>query len=297
MELRHLRYFVAVAEELHFGHAAQQLQMTQQPLSKQIRDLEEELGVQLFYRTKRQIRLTEAGRAFLTEAHQLLAKAEQAVQVARQTAQGQAGRLLVGLCGLATFSVLPKVLKAFQERAPKVELELYQMTTRDQVQALQDRQIHLGFVTPPVHDQALSIKLILREPFIVALPNTHALAAQLEVPLQALVNDSFILVPRNSEPGYYDQCISLFKQAGFVPNISQQATEMQTILSLVAAGLGVSLFPASARTLYREGVIYTALTALTPQIELALVWRQHEPSAVLQVFLEVVNEIFDQEKP
>lgn len=292
MELRHLRYFVAVAEELHFGRAAQRLQMTQQPLSQQIRDLEAELGVELFHRTKRQVRLTEAGRAFLEQAYQLLAKAEQAVQVARLADQGQFGRLVVGLCGLATYSVLPRVLKAFRERSPNVELELHQMTSSGQVQALQDRQIHLGFVTPPVHDETLTIKLMLQEPFVVLLPETHPLATQLEVPLQALANDSFILVPRNSEPGYYDRCISLLKQAGFAPRVSQQATEMQTILSLVAAGLGVSLFPASARTLYREGVIYTALTPLTSKIELALVWRQHESSAVLQVFLEVVNEIF-----
>ena len=291
MELRHLRYFVAVAEELHFGRAAQRLQMTQQPLSKQIRDLEEELGVQLFHRTKREVRLTEAGKAFLEEARQLLAKAERAVQVARQAAQGQLGRLVLGLCDFATYSILPRLLKAFRERCPDVELELHEMTTSEQVQALQERQIHLGFLIPPVRNETLTIKLILREPFVVILPKTHPLANELEIPLPALAKEPFILVPRDSEPGYYDQCISLFKQAGFAPRVSQQASHKQTTLSLVAAGIGVAISPASVRNLHREGIVYITLAAANQEVELALVSRQDMSSPVSQVFLEVVNEI------
>lgn len=296
MEFRHLRYFVTVAEELHFSRAAQRLQMTQQPLSKQIRDLEEELGVQLFHRTKRQVQLTEAGKAFLEEARQLLAKAEQAVQVARQTAQGQIGRLVLGICGLATYSVLPRVLKAFRKSYPNVELELHEMTTSKQVQALQERQIQLGFLMPPVQDENLNVKLILEEPFVVVLPETHPLATQLEVMLPMLANEPFILVPRQEEPGYYDRCISLFKQAGFAPRVSQQASEKQTILSLVAAEIGIALSPASVRTLHREGIIYKALAGSMPEVELALVWRRDEPSPVLQLFLEIVDNILHQEK-
>lgn len=292
MELRHLRYFVTVAEELHFGRAAQRLQMTQQPLSKQILDLEAELGVQLFHRTKRQVRLTEAGRAFLEEAYQLLAKAERAVQVARLAAQGQHGRLVLGFCSIATYSILPKVLKAFRERSPNVELDLHEMTTSEQVRALQERQIHLGFVIPPIHDETLTLKLILQEPFVVVLPKNHPLATQLEVPLLALANDPFVLVSRDLEPGYYDRCISLFKQAGFAPRVLQQVSEKHTILSLVAAGIGVSLFSASVRNLHREGIVYTTLTASKREVELSLVWRRDESLPILRVFLEVVNEIF-----
>jgi DNA-binding transcriptional LysR family regulator len=294
MELRHLRYFVTVAEELHFSRAAQRLQMTQQPLSKQIRDLEEELGVQLFHRTKRQVRITEAGEAFLEEARQLLAKADRAVEVARQAARGHSGRLAIGICGLATYSVLPKVLKAVRERSPHVALELHEMTTSSQVQALQNRQIHLGFLMLPIQEENLNIKPILQEPFVVVLPETHPLATQMEVLLPALANEPFILVPRQEEPGYYDRCISLFEQSGFAPRVSQQASEKQTILSLVAAGMGIALSPASVRVLHREGVIYKALAESKREVELALAWRRDESSPVLQMFLEVVNKIVRQ---
>ena len=245
MELRHLRYFVAVAEELHFGRAAERLHMTQQPLSQQIRQLETELGVLLFHRTKRRVQLTEPGLAFLGEARQILLKADRAVEMVRQVAQGESGRLKVGFSGFATYSILPKVLRIFRERFPHVELELEEMTTSVQVQALQDHQIHLGLMIPPVPDATLTLELILQEPFVVILPETHSLATQPELALRALANESFILVSRHLEPGYYDQCISLFQQAGFSPKVIQKASQKQTILGLVSAGMGVSLAPAS----------------------------------------------------
>lgn len=294
MELRHLRYFVAVAEELHFGRAAVRLHMTQQPLSQQIRQLEVELGVQLFHRTKRRIQLTEPGKVFLAEARQLLLKAAQAVEVVRQVAQGESGRLGVGFSGFATYSVLPKVLRIFRERFPRVELDLEEMTTSAQVQALQDGQIHLGLMIPPVHDATLVQELILQEPFVVVLPETHPLANQPSLALPALANESFILVSRHLEPGYYDQCISLFQHAGFSPKVVQKASQKQTILGLVSAGMGVSLAPASIRNIRRTGVVYTELNTSMSQVELAAVWRQDESSPVLRTFLEVIREIVHQ---
>ncbi|MBR8837637.1 MAG: LysR family transcriptional regulator [Stigonema ocellatum SAG 48.90 = DSM 106950] len=291
MELRHLRYFVAVAEELHFGRAAERLHMTQQPLSQQIRQLEEELGVLLFHRTKRRVQLTEPGKAFLGEVRQILQKADHAVEVARLVAKGESGRLKVGFSGFATYSILPKVLRIFRERFPQVELELEEMTTSAQVQALQDHQIHLGLMIPPVPDATLALELILQEPFVVILPETHYLATQPELALSALANESFILVSRHLEPGYYDQCISLFQQAGFSPKVIQKASQKQTILGLVSAGMGVSLAPASIRNIHRTGVLYTALKTPMSQVDLAAVWRQDESSPILRTFLKVIREI------
>lgn len=291
MELRHLRYFVAVADELHFGRAAERLHMTQQPLSQQIRQLEDELGVLLFHRTKRRVQLTEAGKAFLVEARQILLKADRAVEVARLVAQGESGRLKIGFSGFATYSILPKVLRIFHTRFPRVELELEEMTSSAQIQALQEHQIHLGLMIPPVPDATLALEPILREPLVVILPETHSLAKNEELTLAALANESFILVSRHLEPGYYDLCISLFQQAGFSPKVIQKASQKQTILGLVSAGMGVSLAPASIRNIHRTGVVYTALKDSISQVELVAVWRQDESSLILPTFLGVIREI------
>ncbi len=290
MELRHLRYFVMVAEELHFGRAAARLQMTQQPLSQQIYQLEAELGVSLFRRTKRRIQLTDAGEVFLKEAHQLLLQAEQSIEKARQAARGEVGRLSIGFSGFATYSVLPKVLQTFRERFPQVELNLEEMTTSVQIQALLKKQIDLGLMIPPVSDKSLLIELLLQEPLVVVLPETHLLAKESDLALSALADEPFILVPRHLEPGYYDQCISLFQQAGFSPKVVQKASQKQTILGLVSAGMGVSLAPASIRNICRMGVVYTNLSTPT-KVYLAAVWQQEETSSVLQTFLRVIREI------
>lgn len=294
MELRHLRYFIVIAEELHFGRNAERLHMTQQPLSQQIRQLEAEIGVLLFHRTKRRVQLTEAGKAFLEEARQILHKASQAVEMARQVARGENGRLTVGFSGFATYSLLPKVLRIFRERFPLVELELEEMTSSAQVQALQHRQIHLGLMIPPVPDAGLVQESILSEPLVVILPETHPLATQPELRLSALAQEPFILVSRHLEPGYYDLCISLFQQAGFSPKVVQKASQKQTILSLVSADMGVSLAPASIRNIHRNGVVYTTLNPLNVEVELVAVWRQDETSTVLQTFVRVIREIIEQ---
>lgn len=291
MELRHLRYFVIVAEELHFGRAAERLHMTQQPLSQQIYQLEVELGVSLFHRTKRRIQLTNAGKVFFEESRQLLLQADRAIEKARQAARGEIGRLSIGFSGFATYSVLPKVLQTFRQRFPKVELNLEEMSTSVQIQALQEKQIHLGLMIPPVNDKSLVVELLLQEPLVVVLPKTHSLAKESDLVLSALANEPFILVPRHLEPGYYDLCISLFQQAGFSPKVVQKASQKQTILGLVSAGMGVSLAPASICNISRAGVVYTNLSAPASKVNLAAVWQQDETSSVLQAFLEVIREI------
>lgn len=295
MELRHLRYFVTVAEELHFGRAAQRLQIAQPPLSQQIRQLEEELGVQLFHRTKRSVQLTEAGQLFLEEACQILTRAEQAIQIVQRADRGETGRLTLGFVGSATYSVLPVVLKVFRRRFPEVLLSLHEMTTTQQVQALHEDRIHLGFVRPPIYEQELMIESILKEPFVAVLPEFHRLANETQISLRSLANDPFILFPRYLGSGFYDQIVNMCQQVGFQPQVAQEAIQMQTIISLVAAELGVALVPASVQNLQRVGVVYKALAESTSQVELAMVWRPDKISSVLQKFLEVTRQVASSE--
>ena len=286
MELRHLRYFVTVAEELHFGRAAQRLQMAQPPLSQQIRQLEAELDVQLLYRTKRTVRLTDAGQVFLQEARHLLMQADQAIAIAQRADRGEVGRLSLGFVGSATDSILPVILKAFRQRFPKVQLILHEMTTAEQVEALHNNRIQLGFIRPPLNDEDLILETVLQESLVVALPEAHPLATQTQVSLVSLAEQPFVLSPRHLGAGFYDQIYRLCQQAGFTPQVAQEAIQMPTILSLVAAELGVALVPASLQNWQRVGVVYKPLADSTPQIELAISWRQTDTSPVLHQFIE-----------
>ncbi len=290
MELRHLRYFVAVAEELHFGRAATRLGMAQPPLSQQIRRLEEELGVLLFERTKRRVQLTEAGRVFLDEARRTLAQAERAARAAQRAQRGEIGRLEVGYVGSAAFDVLPEILRTFRARFPEVELALHELTTAQQVRALDDERIGVGFLRPPLYDGRLASRVILREPLVVALPATHPLAHHRRIPLGALAGEPFILYPRHLAPGPYDQVLSLCHQAGFSPRVTQEAVEMQTIAGLVAAGIGVSLVVATVQDLRSSGVVYRALDGAAPTMDLAIAWRRDDPSRVLAAFLGIAAD-------
>ena len=291
MELRHLQYFVAVAEELHFGRAAQRLNMAQPPLSQQIRHLEEELGVQLFQRTRRHVELTDAGQAFLQEARLTLAQAEHAVKIARQAGRGEIGKLTIGFVGSATYEALPSIIRNFQERYPDVELILRELTTTQQVHALHDKRIHIGILRPPINDDTLVLETLIKEPIVLALPENHPLSRQSSLTVEALAHEHFILFPRHLGPGLYDQIIGLCQQAGFSPQVTQEAIQMQTILGLVATGLGIALIPASAQHLRCTGVIYRRLDT-NIYVELAMAWRKDDASPVLQAFLKTIWESF-----
>jgi DNA-binding transcriptional LysR family regulator len=291
MELRHLRYFVAVAEELHFGRAAERLQMAQPPLSQQIQSLEEELGVRLLQRTKRHVELTEAGRAFLREARQVLEQAEQAVLVARRAARGEIGLLSVGFVGSSCYGTLPPILRRFRERYPDVQITLRELTATQQVQALRHQRIHVGILRPPIEDKGLQMETIRRETLIVALPAQHPLAARSRIALRELADEPFILFPPQYGPGFYHQIMGACLEAGFSPRVVQEAIEMQTIVSLVAAEIGIALVPASLSNLQRVGVIYRPLAGETPILEIALVWRPDDPAPALARFREIAREV------
>jgi DNA-binding transcriptional LysR family regulator len=290
MELRHLRYFVAVAEELHFGHAAQKLGMAQPPLSQQIRRLELEIGVQLLQRTKRRVQLTEAGRSFLEGAREALSQVDHAVEVAQRASRGEVGKLAIGFLGAAASSLLPSILVAFRRRYPDVELKLHELKTSELIAALRDRQVQVGLVRLPVYDELLAVEPILREELVVALPERHALASRARISLRDLAQEAFLMPPRELAPSFHEQVLNLCHQAGFAPKLGAEASQLQTIINLVAAGMGVTLVAESVRNLAGRGVVFKRLPEPAPMVEVGVAWRRDACSEVLSAFLNVVRE-------
>jgi len=289
MELRHLRYFLAVAEELNFSRAAERLHISQPPLSQQIRQLEDELGVQLFNRTKHQVRLTAVGRLFLDDARQTLLQADRAIQTAQRASRGELGRLVIGFASSIAYSVFPDILRTFRQRFPAVELVLHELNTSLQLDGLHDGSLDLGFVHLPAGGDRLHFLSVLEEPLMVALPEAHPLTQHSQISLAALANEPFILFPRHLAPGFYDQLISACQQVGFVPNVIQEAKLMQTIVCLVAGGIGVALVPSSLQNLQRTGVVYRPLAEKISPLITAMVWRHDDQSPVLREFLNGVE--------
>jgi DNA-binding transcriptional LysR family regulator len=289
MELRHLRYFIAVAEELNFTRAAERLHMAQPPLSQQIQHLEAELGFQLFRRTKRTVVLTEAGQVFFEESQKILLQVDRAIQLGKQTSRGELGQLTVGFVSSAAHNVVPAILQAFRTRCPAVKLELHELTTNEQLQRLREGRIDIGFVRPPIEEDGINSEIVFREPLIVALPETHPWADRAVVELRELSGEPFILFPRSLAPGLYDPIVSLCQQAGFSPIAGQEAIQMQTIISLVAAEMGVAIVPASMQNFQRSGVVYKSLPESTCIVAIALIWR-NAPTQAVQRFLEVARQ-------
>ena len=294
MELRHLRYFVTLAEELHFGRAAERLHIAQPPLSQQIRQLEAELGFELFHRTKRKVQLTEAGQVFLGEVQQIMRQLQQAIQVGRQISRGEIGQLVVGFVSSAAYNILPIILRTFRSYVPGVSIELRELTTDQQLEWLREGRMDVGLLRPPVEENRFSCETIFQESLMVALPEAHLLASQSNVCLTSLANEPFILFPRILAPGLYDLIISLCQQAGFSPKVAQEAIQMQTIVSLVAAEMGVAIVPASLQNLQRIGVIYKTVLEPTPKVAIAMIWRKNETSPTVLKLVEIVKQAAQQ---
>ncbi|HEX8392096.1 MAG TPA: LysR family transcriptional regulator [Longimicrobium sp.] len=289
IELRHLRYFIAVAEELHFGRAAVRLGMAQPPLSQQIARLERLVGHALFERRPRVV-LTEAGRVLLTASRRLLLQVEQGVDAARRAGSGEGGVLTVGFAASTMLTVLPGVLRDYRDRHPAVDLRLREMSTAAQADALKAGLIDVGFMREPAADAAIRAEPAVREPFVAALPPGHALAGHATLPLERLADEPFVLFPRRVAPTLYDQVIVLCRAAGFHPRQVQEAQEWLTIVGLVDAGLGVSLVPASFQRLRWGGVAYVVLEGSGGQTTIALCTRREEPSPTLAGLLELTRE-------
>ena len=289
MELRQLRYFRAVADELHFGRAGEKLAVAQPALSRQVQALEKELRVDLFDRTHRQVQLTEAGKVFLAATTRLLAQADQMVEDARRAARGETGRLIVAFVGSAMYGPLPTALRAFRDRFPGVDLVLDETETTVQHRALLEGRIDVGLLRAPFNDPELVIETLLREPIIVALPQRHALARRAELKLRELSNEAFVFFPRGPQPSYADGVWSACVAAGFRPRVVQEAIEMQTAIGLVAAGFGICLVPSAVRHLRRSGVIYRPLALPAPSTVLVATYRRDNLSPVLREFLQTVR--------
>lgn len=290
MELRHLRYFVAVAEELHFSRAALRLHIAQPPLSQQIRQLEAELGVTLLNRTKRHVELTVPGQAFLTEARRALAQAERAVRTAQRASRGEIGHLAIGFVPSADLDILPRTLRVWGARFPQVELELLALLPAQQVTALRERRIQVGILRLPIDEAELTIEPIQREPLVAALSERHPLARRARVRVADLRADPMILFPRRAAPDYYDALVGVCRRAGFTPRVSHETPSIQTNLALVAAGFGVTLLPAAIRNLQRAGVVYRPLTPPIPHVEMAAAYRRGDEGPALSAFLEVLRQ-------
>lgn len=289
LELRQLRYFVAVAEEKHFGRAAQRLNMTQPPLSQTIFAFEDMLGTPLFVRTKRSVALTAAGLALLPEAQRLLQQAQALPDIARRAANGASGLLSLSFISTADYSILPPLLKQFRSTYPQVQIDLREATTDIQLDNLVDGKIDIGLLLPPFTDKAnqvLDYMPVLSEPLIAAVPS-GIWAEDQPIGLQALVKLPLVIFPRHISPSFYDTILRCFHEAGATPHIAQEAIQMQTIVGLVSAGMGIALVPQSVSNLKRPGVDYLPLDSKAPLIETGLAWRRDNPSPVLHAFLSL----------
>lgn len=287
MDLRRLRYFVVVAEEQSFSRAAQRLHIAQPPLSSQIKQLETELEVRLFDRTSRGVRLTEAGQLLLDEARRLLSQVEQAARAVRRAGNGEAGTITLGFVPSASNEVLPELLRVFRAGYPGVELFLREMRPDQVVKSLHAGQTDVGFLYLPLEDPTLDVACVSREPLILALPESHALASESSVELRQVAKEPFIMPARYQMPGLYAQVIEACQAAGFTPQaVQNDVWLMQTIVGLVAGELGVSLVPASLRNFRRTGVVYRSVADLSPTVELGMIWRKDNRTPVIESFLQ-----------
>lgn len=292
-ELWQLRYFVAVAERLHFGRAAEALHISQPPLSRAIRALEERLGVALFARNRRRVELTAEGSRFLEEARRLLGQLERSVLELQGMASGEHGRLRIGFVSLADYGVLPGLLKTFKAARPGVTLALREMLSPEQAAALASGELDFGLLLPPVSGATrLEHLVVQRERFVAALPSKHRLARVTgKLAVSELAGEPFVTVPREIAPGLYDILRGLAARAGISLNVAQEAIQMQTVVSLVSSGLGVALVPASVANLGRRGVSYRELADRHPRLDLWLAWPRGALAAPAREFLAHARQI------
>jgi DNA-binding transcriptional LysR family regulator len=290
MELRHLRYFLAVAEELHFNRAAQRLHMQQPPLSHQIRQLEKELGVELFRRTTRSVALTEAGRALLHQTRSILALVEESPEVALRASQGMTGRLAVGFTGSTTYALLPVVAGAFRRNFPDAVLQVEgEMLSPAQVESLLSGRLDVCFGWMRPAEPELETRVLRRERLAVVLPENHRLAGRESVRLADLAEDPFVTYPGHWGSTMYQLTVRACRDSGFSPRIVQEVSQTATLVSLVAAGFGVAVAPASVRHLTVTGAVHRPLESPVVESELVVAWRRDSELPLLRRFLTVAE--------
>jgi DNA-binding transcriptional LysR family regulator len=291
VELRSLRYFVVLAEELHFGRAARRLAITQPPLSIAIRNLENEIDVQLLVRDRRHVSLTEAGQAFLEQARIVLARASGAVETARAASRGEVGRLAIGFMSASIYTVLPMALREFASSHPGVRLELRELTLPQQFAALEKGDIHIGFVRPQPMEAEFSSVLLMQEPLMVALPAGHPFSKNRRIRALALAREPFVMFQRAPGLVLHDIVLRFCLQQGFTPRVVQEASQTHAVVGLVSAGIGVALVPSSAQEIRLRGVELRSLAERPPQVGTALAWRSDDNSPALQAFIATAKSV------
>ncbi|MDQ1105677.1 LysR substrate-binding domain-containing protein [Nocardioides zeae] len=295
MELRHLRYFVAVAEECHFGRAAERLHIAQPPLSQQIKQLEAHLGVTLLTRSTRRVELTAAGAAYLDHARAILASVDRAADDARRVADGCVGRVAIGFTGSATYELLPRLARVLRAELPDVEVELHgEILTPGQVARLHDGSLDVGVLRPPVEDDALDVHLLRREPLVAVLPDAHPLVAApgiSAVRLADLAGESFVTYPSGHRSVVHEAVLAACRAAGFEPQPVAEVAETSTLVSFVAAGLGVALVPESVQHLRITGAAYRPLAGTAPSVDLGVATRRGEDAPVVRRVLDLLGAI------
>jgi DNA-binding transcriptional LysR family regulator len=286
---RQLRSFIAVAEELHFGRAAKLVNLSQPALSLQISGLEQELGVQLLIRNRRKTQLTPAGQIFLSEARDVLSRTEQATLRVRRAALGQVGTLHIGFISTAAAVIMPPLVKRFRETYPHVEIELRNILTSDQLVQLQERKLDVGFLRVPLPTPPqIKTRVVHREPFVILLPGNHPLAHKPNLRLIDCTGAEFVMYTRKMAPGFHDQIMSICHRNGLTPVVTQEASEMYTLISLVAAGMGIAIAPASIALHHTENVVVRELLDEGARSVIAIAWNREISSATTQLFLDMV---------
>jgi DNA-binding transcriptional LysR family regulator len=291
MELRHLRYFVAVAEELHFGHAADRLHTSQSSLSQQVRNLETELKVDLLRRVKRHVELTPAGDRFLREAREILAAAERAAGLARGAAREESRKVVIGISPETDWAFLGKALRLFGEQAPAVEVLFQNLTPEAQVEALHGSRIDIGFVGLPIESEGVVSEVTGRERLVAAIPEEHSMARHARIQLRDLSGEAYTLWPRHLSPVRYDQLLSIFRRAGFGPPIAMEGglPSTRTVLGMVAAGLTVALVDPAIKHRAIPGVVFRPIADRGVFTESGVIYRREDPSPLLATFLHEIR--------
>jgi DNA-binding transcriptional LysR family regulator len=281
MELRHLRYFVAVAEEANFTAAARRLRVAQPALSQQIRHLEDEIGTPLFLRNQRPLRLSASGEVFLQSSRRILSEANQATRAAQRAAKGEVGRLTLGFVCLATSSILTKLVRDYRQKFPGIDLTLREMTPTSQVKALVSGEIHLGYTR--------RFDEIFHDRYLVAVPERHPLAKSKSVSLSQLETENFIIFKRPDTPSFYNQVFSACLKAGFSPTVVSEPDLLQTILILVDAEVGISIVPSCVADMKHTGVTLLPLAERMEPNPVVLVWSKNEECPSLKSFIDLAR--------
>lgn len=291
LNLRRLVYFITLAEELHFALAATRLNIAQPALSQQIVKLEDELGVRLLDRTKRCVRLTDAGSALLVDARVLVAQSEQIACRVGRISRGESGRLRVGFVASGAYDLLPWVIRRFRVRCPDVVLELDECGLEVPFERLASGSLDLAIVRGPLRRPGFRVETVLHEPLMAVVPDGHRLANGRTVQLSAFTSESFVLFPRYRAPDFHDAITGLCHDAGFVPNVVHEAAEWQVLVSLVAAGLGVTIAPASVRFMPRLGVVYLRIRSCPAVAQLDVVYSRPQVSASAETFARIAHDV------